>query len=118
MFALITPKKATYPLARGDDQTQKYEVVPPLAHAGNCRNQAIALKTPSGAFELDGDITSLPCETSQFSPSTSTERDCVASFEPLPHKTLLPQSTLKASRLLLPHNALVPHRALLPHNTF
>ena len=54
----------------------------------------------------------------QFSPSISTESDCVALFTLLPHKALLPHRALKASRLLLPHKALLPQRALLPHKAF
>src|SRR5215831_19344938 len=56
--------------------------------------------------------------SSQFSPSTSTERDWVALPTVAPHKALAPHSALKASRLLAPHSALLPQSALLPHNAF
>ena len=57
-------------------------------------------------------------ERFQFSPSTSTERDCVAFVIVLPQSALLPHRALKASVPLLPHMAFEPHRALLPHMAF
>src|SRR5579864_9220383 len=75
-----------------------------------------------GDFERNGELRQeRNCRGFQFSPSTSTERDCVALPTLVPHIALLPQSALLPhiafwvpTKTLVPHIALLPQRASVP----